>query len=453
MLEVEVLPCSFSAAMEAAVIKALQAIRDDQSLAINSKADKILQILQQKGHLYEQQVHPSLLIVHDQNRSGLMVNSYDSHKTGLAALKAGWQESKLCDSYCFEISLLKSKKDVQLDAMRQLVNSAENRLAPVTGLERFRTISSSHISQFAKAVHYGMCTSELPELSQFTLEALQGQFNDVQFGKLVKNGWTWKVISSVVEDSVPWLPQLLQSALNTGHSIGQTPTEIEIALGLAFHYKQFKSMDMAIQMCEALCPFTYLPEIATYSKNFAGGEDFPILVFLQAVQKQLGSSLFLGEEFMDGLSNVDFRCRSTTFPMCRAAAICCNMSSPRSQDNISKLLFVSDLQKLKTLLKQNDSMVQAEGMLKLAWEQMHKQDPTFSDKVAVKVLAKFFIRTLLFLCNKQGKGKEKKVFSSLDEIREAFKDDVQQGSSGSSAGPAQPGDSQVVDNKVWSLQD
>ena len=47
--------------MEAAVIKALQAIRDDQSLAINSKADKILQILQQKGHLYEQQVHDTWL--------------------------------------------------------------------------------------------------------------------------------------------------------------------------------------------------------------------------------------------------------------------------------------------------------------------------------------------------------------------------------------------------------
>ena len=78
------------------------AIRQDQSLAINAKARKICGILQQKGLLYEQQIHASLLVVHHQNRSGMMLNSFDCHKTGLAALRVGWQEAKLCESLCFE---------------------------------------------------------------------------------------------------------------------------------------------------------------------------------------------------------------------------------------------------------------------------------------------------------------------------------------------------------------
>ena len=141
--------------------------------------------------------------MHHQNRSGMMLNSFDCDKTGLAALRVGWQEAKLCESLCFEISAETEKKEAQVGAMRSLVLSAENRLAPVNGRERFRTVSSSHISQFAKAVHFGQCCSELPELKQFTLEALHMHFKDDEFARLVRHGWTWKVISSHVEDSCP----------------------------------------------------------------------------------------------------------------------------------------------------------------------------------------------------------------------------------------------------------
>ena len=261
--------------------------------------------------------------MHHQNRSGMMLNSFDCHKTGLAALRVGWQEAKLCESLCIEISAKTQKKEAQVGAMRSLVLSAENRLAPVSGRERFRTVSSSHISQFAKAVHFGQCSSELPELKQFTLEALHMHFKDDEFARLVRHGWTWKVISSRVEDSCPWLPQLLQHSLNTDHGICQTPTEIEVALNVAFHYKSLGSLDQAVKMRSSSCPLSYLPAIPTFAKNFGGGEDFPLLHFLQAVQKLLGASLFLGKEFMACLSQLDFKCKSGTFPMLRC--VCCNL--------------------------------------------------------------------------------------------------------------------------------
>ena len=156
---------------------------------------------------------------------------------------------------------------------------------------------------------------------------------------------------------MPLAATIAQHSLNTDHGIGQTPTEIEVALNVAFHYKSLGSLDQAVKMCSSSCPLSYLPAIATFAKNFGGGEDFPLLHFLQAVQKLLGASLFLGEEFMTCLSQLDFKCKSSTFPMLRCAATCANIRSPKSQDKVGKPLFLTDLQKLKGLVKQSDKLV------------------------------------------------------------------------------------------------
>ena len=166
--------------------------------------------------MYTQVLQPHLLIVHSQNRSGMMLNSFDCHEKGLMALKVGWQESKVADSYCFEMSQNKAKKDSQMSAMQKLVQSSEKRLAPVTGQERFMTVSCSHMSQFAKAAGSGQCVSELPELETFSMEAIDAHFADEQFKKMVKDGWQWNVIQADVEEGCPWFPQMLQASLNTG---------------------------------------------------------------------------------------------------------------------------------------------------------------------------------------------------------------------------------------------
>ena len=443
--------------MDASVVASLEKIKDDPHLAINVKASRILKVLEEQGCLYAQLIHPSLLIVHSDNRSGMMLNSYDCHKTGLSVLKMGFQESKLVDSYCIEIHQDTGKKGKQFNSMKALVAGSENRLAPVSGLERYRSVSSSHISQFLKAIDSGNCVSELEGLQPFTSEALQASFKDEQFSKALKQGWWWKVVQHQVEDALPWIGQLLQGSLNTGNSIGQSPTEVELAMGIAFHYKNSNSMEQAIEMCKASTSLPYLDDIAVYVKNFGGGNanSFPVLTFLQSVQKLLGSSLFLGEEFMTAISNVDFKSKSNTFPMVRAAMVAANLSSPRSQDGIAKLLFQSDIQKVKSLVQKGDKVDLAEQTLHLSWTNVFKADPGFKDKDAVKILAKLFIRVALWLTQKEGKGTEKKVFGSLKAIQEAFTEEVQAkatpaaSSSGQPAPSGQPGD----DLKVWSLQD
>ena len=83
---------------QSVAMAACEAIRDDSPPATNAKAKRMLNISGQRKLMYEQLVHPSLLTVHDQDRSGIMLNSHACHGTGLKVLKMGWQSSKVKDS-------------------------------------------------------------------------------------------------------------------------------------------------------------------------------------------------------------------------------------------------------------------------------------------------------------------------------------------------------------------
>ena len=261
---------------------ALEHLRDEPDVAINTKVHKMLQLLKAKGHLYQQVLQPHLLTVHPQNRSGLMLNSLDMHEKGLMALKVGWQEAKVAESYCFEVN--PSKKEQQLDATRKLVAGSEQKLAPVNGLERYMTVSCSHMSQFAKAAGCGQCCSPLEELQPFTVERLTSNYQDEQFQKMVKE-------------------QMLQAALNTGNHISKVATEVELAMSLVYLYKTHGSMETALRICAGTSGLTYIDVVALFTKNYGGGasDGFPVALFLQATQKLLSSSVKLGEDFMTAM--------------------------------------------------------------------------------------------------------------------------------------------------------
>ena len=125
-------------------------------------------------------------------------------------------------------------------------------------------------------------------------------------------------------------------------------------------------MDKAIQLAQAATPSSYLPVIALYMKNFGGGDNFPVLVFLQAVQKLFGHSLKLGEEFMSAVAQAEFKSKDSTYPIVRAALIASNLSSPKHQNGIAKLLVKSDIDKGKSPLQRN-VLDLTEKLLRLAW--------------------------------------------------------------------------------------
>lgn len=188
--------------MDAELVKQLELIRDDQVLAVNTKAAKIITVLTGKGLVYDQVVPPALMLVHCQNRAGKMVNSFDVHEKGYQALKVGWSLEKLGQSYCFELPQSLEARDRQVKAMKLLVDSSEGRLAPLTGAERFVSVSSSHMSQFCRSVGAGCKTEEENLLAinkTLSLESLMLEFQDMSFQTAVTAGWNWHCISSAVQ--------------------------------------------------------------------------------------------------------------------------------------------------------------------------------------------------------------------------------------------------------------
>lgn len=168
--------------MDAELVKQLELIRDDQVLAVNTKAAKIITVLTGKGLVYDQVVPPALMLVHCQNRAGKMVNSFDVHGKGYQASKVGWSLEKLGQSYCFELPQSLEDRDRQVKAMKLLVDSSEGRLAPLTGADRFVFVSSSHMSQFCRSVGAGCKTEEENLLAinkTLSLESLMLEFQDI----------------------------------------------------------------------------------------------------------------------------------------------------------------------------------------------------------------------------------------------------------------------------------
>ena len=158
---------------------------------------------------------------------------------------------------------------------------------------------------------------------------------------------------------------------------------------------------------------------------------------------------------MNAIFTTDFRSKECTFPLLRAALVCANMSSPKSQDGVSKLLFQSDLLKLKAPAMKEETEA-CQKLLGLTFQQTMGTDASLSDKVAVKVLAKMFIRTALLVTQKSGKGKGKRSLDSLDEICKAFAAELQgpqAGTAQSSAGAEGANPSLAWDDKVLSLQE
>ena len=203
--------------MDASLVQQLESIRDDTGLAVNVKAKKMLEVLKQGGYLYEQLLGPCQLIVHSENRSGMMVIAYNVHCRGHAALKVGWSMAKLTESYCMELSQKTLRRQAQLDSMRALVESSDGKLAGVAGTERFASLSSSHMSQFCKAVRSG-CSSEHESLpTVLALETLTKKYTDEQFATAARRGWVWNCISACVDDAVGWLAGFLQPECQQPH--------------------------------------------------------------------------------------------------------------------------------------------------------------------------------------------------------------------------------------------
>ena len=80
---------------------------------------------------------------------------------------------------------------------------------------------------------------------------------------------------------------------------------MELCLSVAANYKRVEDMETAVGMVRSSSSVSYLDAVANYVKAFAGGETFPLIHLLVALEKLFNSSLLLGEEFFTAIAMTD----------------------------------------------------------------------------------------------------------------------------------------------------
>ena len=133
-------------------------------------------------------------------------------------------------------------------------------------------MSTSHTTAFLRAINHGCLPDEQPPMEVR---------KDDPCWDLIQNGWSWLILSHLVEGQWPMLPTLLQGAMNSAHS--KAPNELELAAQLGHLFSLNVPLHEAKEKVQAAN--TCQPEVLTYLshfvKTFSGGPKFPMLDFLQ----------------------------------------------------------------------------------------------------------------------------------------------------------------------------
>ena len=159
----------------------------------------------------------------------------------------------------------------------------------------------------------------------------------------------------------------------------------------------------------------------------------------------------MGEEFSHMVAHTDFKASSTVLPFVRVGLCATQVTCPRDcvKDGISRMVTKSDIDRLRQK-KIASELLQAEQLMAEGWKTVEASPMSFEQNSLA--YGKFQLRLMLFLLGKELKGREKKQYPSMEAIRDAFQEDLQQcpgqvasASTSSSGGDAPAG--------VKSLQD
>lgn len=399
--------------MKALVAKVL----DDPALGINAKLDNALAILKKHGLATDMVLKPSSLLCHPQNRGGSMVNTFDVHRKGEHVVSTGLKHSLLAaSSVCIEIARDPAARKEQMAKNQSCCDKASGLLGGVQGQEAYLTLGCSHWVMYCRALEQGAMSPNGDKLH--VPSELKGLLNE---------GWQWVVLKPEVEEAFPTFPSWAAASLNSSNANVKVTSELEAMLEIASLLKQGRSSAEAVEAVKAGLPACapYLVDIAHFVKLYAGGNQFPLLQLMKDFCTKYGPSILIGSEMMHHLSHFDFRMDNNRLPMTRAALLCCMLTTKKCENGLSRLVYKSDLDKLKGALKSKTKSM--EDILKNAWEHCQQRN---SDGARM-AWGKLGCRVVLHILGKEKHSRDP-PFESVEDIVKMFGDEVQ-GSSAQSA--------------------
>lgn len=414
--------------LTAAVKTALNNAWDDSSKGIMGRWKSVLQVLMCNNVAYKAKLAPCNLLVHPQNRGGSGIQPFNMHQKGAKIVACGAKFDLLIGSVAFEMHPEEAKRMKQVQFNENLALTSNGLMAPVQGGERYLTVSSTHTSQFCRAVSHGCLTPETQIQDSNGKLSLEMLGKDTVLKEMVTEGWEWVIIPWYVEDAFPGMPAMIADALNSVNGIFEAQGELELALTIAnAALRPDGNVEwdaLAASCCISSQISTYAKWIGKLVKNLGGGREqgYPLIKFAQEFQKQFGNSCLVGKDFF--MSLLDIELSSTNMMVfVKIAVLATQVSAPDAKrvDGFSRFLTKGDLMLLKSK-KLHDKVVAAETMLAQCWQRVAGSN--LSERDRNRIFGLLCIRMVLHLLGKEKHGRDTTEFANIHEIETAFSEDL-----------------------------
>ena len=419
--------CEFEGVLESA-----------KKLPPNEAFDSCVQIIDKYNIAYDFEGHCDQFMVHEENRSKLMLSAAKCHETGEKIHFAGADLQELRSAFAFELSKLANRRKMQVEKNKALIKRSDGLLSDLTGRERFVTVGCSHISQFCKHAasgHGKTCRIKLqdPETGQLDVAKLKRNRN---YKVMLEKGWKWKIFPSELDEAYPSFAKLAQRALNSSNNCRQELGEIELACQMvAFHAvaaadgqddpKQaaLDAVQENISTCQG-----YSKTLLDYAMEYGGGSDLPWLRFVDELGKDRSASKMLGSAFWNTLFNMKFwtankadQKAGTPRPLVRLSLLCLQSSMPDSRDGIKTFVTETDLRKVqgKPVAPLVDEL---EAMIEEAFSFTSVLDSEMFSSL-VQPIGHLLMRSALMMVDKEKKALDAKK-KTVNQIKQLYLEDV-----------------------------
>ena len=351
-------------------------------------------------------------LVHEENRSKLMLTPTKAHKVGDGIHHAGADFQALDSAFAFELSKVPARRAMQIAKNEALVERANGLLAKVNYKERFLTCGTSHFTALCKHANAGGRTP-MPKIAdragRIDLPKLKRNAN---FRSMLETGWAWWIFPAELDDAYPMFAKLAQRALNSGNSIRQDTSEIELACqATEFYNAEVKNGNpdaraaaiAAVQEGGSVMQ-GYVDVVFDFAKDYGGGPDVPFLRLMDDHSKARGSSKPLGSEFWTQLQKMKFYSDPSLKvkqdrPLLRLSFAVLQSAMPDSKDGIASFVKDHDLKKAVSKERAPDVHLM-ETMLSRAFQLCEAMDKEYIVKF-MKPIGDLLMRCALKACKKE----------------------------------------------------
>ena len=375
-------------------------------------------------------MHVKDIMCHTANRGSLGLNGYNVHRNGHEVDKIGVDMKELGKARRFEVCPLEPTKSAQVNFNARIVEKTKGLLADLSGSETKLSVGTGHYTAWVRAIRAGCRTPfKVMADSNGRLSADRFRNKDSRMRICLDVGWSWRILCWQVEVAWPGLPDLAQRALNSSHSVSSRSTELEVMVSLAEGSKEhkydaeFEELVDAVALSGVPCA-PYCRSVGKLAMQIGGGTSQQVLYFLDRFAKAFGENKALGEEFVNAVEGFSISKVDKTNYV-RTAMVATNLVAEKVTDGIARLINKTDVDRMKTGDRKELALI-SDGYIKHVWataeNAMHSgiiSEDDFDDFVG-----KFMVRIILFVCEKQKVGPEKREFKNRLAIQQGFCKDI-----------------------------